>query len=390
MDLYTDACGNASTRQATLTIDITAPPTLSGAPNSVILECDEVIPPPAIVTAMDACGNAINVIFDEEEINGIITRTWTAIDDCGNSETETQIIVTGNDTEAPTLIGVPADANTFCEDIQAPPTVTATDNCDEVNEITLEFEEEITQTACGETIVRTWTATDAIGNSVSDSQTIINTEDQVPPTITGIPADLTLTCNDDIPAPANAMATDDCSDVVLTFEETQDGTVCEDGITITRTWTATDGCNNVTIETQIITIFDEDTEITPDPPTDFDLECDEDVPAAEQPTTTTTCPDGELFYELMEEEIPGDCPNSYTLIRTWTITDNCGNSETVTQTISVSDTTAPIFTFVPGHEDLTCDGYPDGFGEPEIEDNCGDFTMEIIDTFNPYICDAEL
>ena len=51
------------------------------------------------------------------------------------------------------------------------------------------------------------------------------------------------------------------------------------------------------------------------------------------------------------DTLAGDCPNTYMLVRTFTATDACGNSSEATQTIDVSDTTAPEFTFVP--EDQT-------------------------------------
>ncbi|MBK6378333.1 MAG: T9SS type A sorting domain-containing protein [Chitinophagaceae bacterium] len=50
---------------------------------------------------------------------------------------------------------------------------------------------------------------------------------------------------------------------------------------------------------------------------------------------------------------PGSCPSSYTLVNTWTATDQCGNATTKSQTITVSDTTAPTLT-VPANITLQC------------------------------------
>jgi hypothetical protein len=41
---------------------------------------------------------------------------------------------------------------------------------------------------------------------------------------------------------------------------------------------------------------------------------------------------------------PGDCPAEYSVTRTWTATDACGNVSTASQTINVQDITAPIIT----------------------------------------------
>ncbi|MFZ1453206.1 MAG: PA domain-containing protein [Ferruginibacter sp.] len=41
---------------------------------------------------------------------------------------------------------------------------------------------------------------------------------------------------------------------------------------------------------------------------------------------------------------PGNCPTNYTLVNTWTATDQCGNTTTASQTITVADTTGPTLT----------------------------------------------
>jgi hypothetical protein len=38
----------------------------------------------------------------------------------------------------------------------------------------------------------------------------------------------------------------------------------------------------------------------------------------------------------------GSCAGSYSITRTWTATDSCGNSSTASQTINVQDKTAPV------------------------------------------------
>jgi light-regulated signal transduction histidine kinase (bacteriophytochrome) len=38
---------------------------------------------------------------------------------------------------------------------------------------------------------------------------------------------------------------------------------------------------------------------------------------------------------------PGSCPGNYSVTRTWTATDDCGNSSTASQTINVQDIAAP-------------------------------------------------
>ena len=51
---------------------------------------------------------------------------------------------------------------------------------------------------------------------------------------------------------------------------------------------------------------------------------------------------------------PGTCANEYTLTRTFIATDACGNTATASQTITVTDNTAPVFTSVPAAATIEC------------------------------------
>jgi hypothetical protein len=104
-------------------------------------------------------------------------------------------------------------------------------------------------TGCNGTgfFIRTFSATDGI-STASCAQTITKI-DNVPPTISGVPNDITINCLAPVPNPANPTATDNCGVATLTFSEMTGGggNVC--GYTIIRTWTATDACNNQTMRT---------------------------------------------------------------------------------------------------------------------------------------------
>jgi hypothetical protein len=45
-----------------------------------------------------------------------------------------------------------------------------------------------------------------------------------------------------------------------------------------------------------------------------------------------------------DQEVPGDCPQERTILRTWTARDACGNESTCVQTIQIVDTTPPRIT----------------------------------------------
>jgi len=60
----TDDCGNSSSCQQIIHVQDTQPPTLTGCPADTTVQCDAV-PPPAVVTASDACDPSVSVSFSE-------------------------------------------------------------------------------------------------------------------------------------------------------------------------------------------------------------------------------------------------------------------------------------------------------------------------------------
>ena len=163
-------------------------------------------------TATDACGTvAIMSMNSFEETCGetrIITRTWNATDECGNSSTCDQII-TVVDTTPPSLT-VAEDLTLECDEDVPAPSYTASDVCGDVEvTVTPAFQE-----GCGSTyvMIRTYTATDECGNSTVDTQTI-TVVDTTDPELVGVPADLTIQCNEEVPE-FFVTATDNCDDEV--------------------------------------------------------------------------------------------------------------------------------------------------------------------------------
>ena len=299
-------------------------------------ECDE-----ALVmddaTASDNCSD-VSITVESETIAGdaagnyTIVRTFTATDACGNSTSASQTI-TVEDTTAPEL-SIPADYTAECSDELILDDATATDNC---GEVTIEVSSEETAGDCAGsyTVTRTFTATDDAGNSTSATQTI-TVEDTTAPEFTSVPADYTVECSDAMPMD-DATASDNCSDVSITVEsETLAGNAAGN-YTIVRTFTATDACGNSTSASQTITVED-----TTAPelsiPADYTAECSDEL-TLDDATATDNC--GEVTIEVSSEETAGDCDGSYTLTRTFTATDDAGNSTSATQTITVEDTTAP-------------------------------------------------
>jgi large repetitive protein len=366
----TDRCGNSSAQSQVITVQDTQAPTLSGVPANTTVQCDA-IPEPASPTASDNCDPAPMVSFSEVRTDGdcadnyTLTRTWTATDRCGNSSAQSQVI-TVQDTQAPTLSGVPDNTTVECDAVPAPAQPTATDNCDPAPQIS--FSEVRTDGACADnyTLTRTWTATDRCGNSSAQTQ-VITVQDTQAPTLSGVPANTTVQC-DAIPEPASPTASDNCDPApMVSFSEVRTDGDCADNYTLTRTWTATDRCGNSSAQSQVITVQDTQAPTLSGVPDNTTVECDA-VPAPAQPTATDNC-DPAPQISFSEVRTDGDCADSYTLTRTWTATDRCGNSSAQSQVITVQDTQAPTLSGVPANTTVQCDAIPEP-ASPTASDNC--------------------
>ncbi|MDT0559707.1 hypothetical protein RM697_13720, partial [Ichthyenterobacterium sp. W332] len=69
-------------------------------------------------------------------------------------------------------------------------------------------------------------------------------------------------------------------------------------------------------------------------PADETVECDA-VPTEATLTATDNC--GIATVTFLETRVDGSCTNNYTLTRTWTASDDCGNETIHTQTLTVQD-----------------------------------------------------
>lgn len=345
----TDACGNEAMFTQNITINDLSNPTFDNTPEDTTIECDAV-PEAASVTASDNCDDDVEVTFSEQVTNGVctdnftLTRTWIATDNCGNASTHTQVI-TVQDTTDPVIVGTPASTSAECDAVPAAPDagdVTATDNCD--NDVEITFLETIATGACDEsyTIARSWTAIDNCGNSAIVVQNI-SIGDNTPPVLAGVPLNDTAEC-DALPGPpvdGLVVAIDNCdNDVEITFSETTIAGSCTDSYTLRREWTATDNCGNQATGTQDIIISDTTAPVLSGVPADTTVECNA-IPDADPNVSATDNCDNDTMIEISDNTITGSCAGNYIIERTWTATDNCGNTSNDTQIITVIDTENP-------------------------------------------------
>lgn len=326
--LATDDLGNDSLFVFTITIIDGTPPSFSiGLPPDVTVTCPNIPNLPA-VTIIDNCDPQPTLAFTETNTlsscagSYTITRRWTATDDAGNSRVHQQVI-TALDSSPPSLNGVPADITVNCNNIPAPPVIgmdiTATDLCDKNVTIVLTTQNNVGSCANSYGIVRTWTASDDCGNAVADSQTI-TVIDTLPPVLFGIPADMTVDC-DNIPAPpvngpGGVTAVDNCDtspNLLRVDADNQDSDPAQCGhvnYEITRTWIATDDCGNVRTGSQVLFVRDRE-------------------------APQVFCPSVDTFIVN-----PGTCTISGILINPEYISDNCtgGGATILTDTLPILNT----------------------------------------------------
>ncbi len=375
----TDECENSATAVQVIAIIDTTAPEFSFVPGDLTHECDAT-PDYGTATATDNC-NDVTVTFDDQESGDscelFITRTFTATDACGNATSATQHI-TIVDTTAPEITGM-VEVDMPCDAIDSNIAVSATDNC---NEVRITFEDLRVSGGCAGQIIRTYTAIDACDNS-SEFVQIIDLIDETAPEASIEPTDLELECTDEVPA-TEVSFTDNCDDEVsVIYDQTETGDSCEQ--IITRTWIASDQCGNETIVDQIITIRDTQAPEFEYVPEGYTFECGDEM-EVEMAEASDAC--NEWNVTVATQESGDECVKVYT--RTFTATDECGNSATATQVITRVDTTAPEFTFVPSDIDHSCEESP-VYGMATAEDECNTVTVTVSEqTLSEDACETEI
>jgi len=245
-------------------VDFTMP-----ADESAAVDCvDEIIeePTPPIIT--DNCGNVIPppgpVVVtspDPIECSGTVTYTWTYQDCVGNSHDWVFTYVV-NDTTAPNIEVAASDAIVECDGLgnldalaawlENNGGATASDNCS-----TIVWSNDFDQLSdgCGETgsVTVNFTATDECGNVATTTATFTIEDTTVPVLLTEYESQLTVECEQDIPAAPVLEFEDSCStNVEVTFEETSTYVDELTDYEITREWTVADDCGNEDVFVQTI------------------------------------------------------------------------------------------------------------------------------------------
>ncbi|GAB4094174.1 HYR domain-containing protein [Flaviaesturariibacter terrae] len=279
---------------------------------------------------------------------GTTTETWEAVDAGGNRAT-CSFTVTVVDTQAPTIVGLPANITVgndagVCGARVTWTAPTSADNCSGHSITQIAGPASGSVFPIGSTVVR-YRAQDASGLTAI-SAFIVTVKDTEKPSIVNLPSDITVG-ND--PAVCGARvswtqptSSDNCSGHSVTqIAGLASGSLFPTGSTII-TYRAVDAKGNSDIRSFTVTVNDTEAPVLAGVPANSTVECNA-VPDAATVTATDNCAFSGLV-RFSESRVDGNCPSSYTLTRTWSSTDAAGNTASATQVITVQDTQAPELT----------------------------------------------
>jgi hypothetical protein len=249
------------------------------------------------------------------------------------------------------------------------------------------------------------------------------------------PKDLTLECES--PPPATITAEDNCDgylevsfvseEVVETISYSSDNSI--PWKTVYRHWKVEDNCGNLASWDQTIKIFDTKNPTFQKYASNVVYECD-DVPTSPPEVRYSDECDANPSASLETYREASDCLDLGMIIYTWTVTDYVDHSASFSQTVTIVDTTPPVFqgyandvldvecsdefvqpimtatdncdpdlTVIPERQtynnDLTCEDRYLELWRWNVEDSCGNAasyskTVNVDDTTPPeLVCDGD-
>jgi len=343
----TDQCGNQSTFTQFVSVIDEVDPVLTSIPQNITISCSDELPS-NLPEASDNCDADLLITYDDEILGEgceyLILRTFSITDNCGNTVNAQQSIAVV-DNQAPVISGLDEFIQLGCTEGLVFQEAIVSDNCDATPNVS--YNEEININICGETYTRIWTATDACGNQSVFVQVVEITDNAAPVFIDEL-IDYSIAC-DELPELVLPAIQDICSEASLSYTETVqsiEGSCAQ----IVRTFTATDACGNTSIMVQTITLIDDEAPVLLNVPANASIACNE----ISDPSLVTAIDNCDLDVQVLYNEEVGGAGCSLIMVRTWTATDNCGNASVATQTLNLSDTSAPLFVNAPQNVTLSC------------------------------------
>jgi len=203
---------------------------------------------------------------------GNTTVTWTVTDAAGNTNTDTQIVTVEDQTD-PTIIGLPSDITVstdpgVCEAAVNWPAPVAGDNCPGATIAQTQGFTNGSNFPTGTTLIE-YTATDAAGNTFSDSFTVTVNDNENP--VVTAPADITVSADNNCqanPGLGSATSSDNCGVASVN----NDAPASFPLGTTTVTWTVLDVNGNTNTDTQDVIVVDDQDPMIVNLPADTTLD----------------------------------------------------------------------------------------------------------------------
>ena len=398
----TDVCGNSSTAEVFINLVDTVSPYFTFVPDAVTFECsDEIIFTDPV--AEDWVDEDVQILEDRVynytdcEGQYEIVRTWTAYDNCDNQAVATQVI-TIDDTTSPD-VEVPADYSVDSKHIAADGVsedglkVCITGGAGPFSENVLVADETVAalsqlfQNGDPVRVIKNGNVVASLTiEGLTDANSNPNVED--PNTRVLLSGDVNAANPTHLELVENATASDNCdpslsSNIVLASED-----ICGAHSKIwTRSTTFTDCAGNDSTVVQTITVNDNTDPYWTSFPADVTVAACGTIPSALATAQDQIfCGEGDVVNfldiapssEVTDQEEDG-CDQDFTITRTYTISDECGNEISRDWVITVTDTEAPMWTGLNG----IANG---GTIEVPFDNDCGDVTLPAL--LNPGAVDA--
>lgn len=345
-----DDCGRSATCSVKIRVQNQTAAAILCPPN-ITVSCKSEVPAvsPNNSSVSDFCGNILtNVSWLGDLVTNKtcenryqISRTYRATDACGVTGSCAQKI-TVNDQTKPVL-SCPANVTVSCAaqvPLAAPNAVSVTDNCAGGN-LSIYVGDAVSNSACPSRylITRTYRSKDVCGNEGTCVQ-LIKVDDQTPPAAK-CPSNITVACAGLVP-PANTAlvtGTDNCTGAVTkqyAGDAISDQT-CTNRFLVTRTYQLIDLCGNIGACTQQITVSDQKapTSITCPP----NITVTGQLPTVNPEAVTASGENcGGVILKNHVEDLISDrtCEGGYLLTRVYSAADDCGNSKTCRQEITLN------------------------------------------------------
>ena len=343
-------------------------------------------------TGNDGIASAINDYNNTSDASDVYPAdttlvTWTVTYNSGSVSTCVQTVIVTDD-EAPSIMSCPADT-----------LITATLGECGINGSLIVLEQPVAMDPCGSMAISNddpyyyavgltnviWTISDGAGNETYCTQ-VIEIFDSEGPVITSCPSNISVDtdpgeCGTSLSnvSLGNATANDPCG--IMTISNNAP-VIFPVGITIV-TWTITDRNGNTTTCIQEVEVVDSEAPVIIECPVAATLtaelnECGIDNALVDLGTMNATDACGFL---VITNDSPAYFPVGETIV-IWTISDGFSNTTSCTQSVTITDSEAPIISACPADTVLAAtagecgiDGVLVTLEEPTANDPCGSITI---------------